>query len=151
MEQHNSGVARQAGVTLIELMVSLVIIAILSAAALPAYNDYVKRGKIPQATSNLSSMRVKMEQYFQDNRSYPSACTAAAGMPLPAADDFTYSCTLTATTFTVQAQGSGSMSDFIYTIDESNNKRTTKLPPAWGSASAASPIGCWVRKKGGAC
>jgi len=153
MEQQKTVASRQAGVTLIELMVTLVIIAILSAIAIPAYTDYVKRGRIPQATNNLSSMRVKMEQYFQDNRKYPAACTDAGGMPLPAADDFSYSCTLDASNtniFTVTATGQGSMAGFTYTIDESNNKKTTAVPTDWGTLPQGG-FTCWVRRKGGVC
>lgn len=150
MEQQKTVAARQAGVTLIELMVTLVIIAILSSLALPAYNDYVKRGRIPQATNALASMRVKLEQYYQDNRQYSGACTEASGTPLPVADDFTYSCTLAANTFTVQAEGTGMMAGFTYTIDQANSKKTTALPNGWGTVPSGG-ITCWVRKKGGVC
>jgi len=142
--------ARQSGFTLIEMMITVAIAAILAAVALPAYTDYVKRGRISQATNNLSSMRVKLEQYFQDNRTYVGACASGTVAPLPATDDFTYSCpTLTATTFTVQATGvtTGSMNGFTYTIDQANAKSTTALPSGWGTA----PVSCWVIKKGGVC
>lgn len=129
------------GFTLLELMVVVAIVGILAAVALPAYTDYVKRGRIPQATNNLASMRVKLEQYFQDNRTYVGACAAGTVAPLPAADNFTYTCpTLSATAFTVQAQGSGTMAGFTYTINESNAKVTTDVPSGWGTA----PISCWV-------
>jgi type IV pilus assembly protein PilE len=148
MNQQNVFGGRQAGVTLIELMVAVAIVAILAAVALPVYTDYIMRGRIPQATNNLASMRVKLEQYFQDNRTYVGACVAGTIAPLPPADDFTYTCpTLTASTFTVQAVGSGSMAGFTYTLDESNNKKTTAVPTGWGTA----PVDCWVRAKGGVC
>ncbi len=151
MEQQKTVAARQSGVTLIELMVTLVIIAILSSVALPVYSDYLKRGRIPQATNNLASMRVKMEQYYQDNRAYPSTCDAAGGMPMPPADDFTYTCSaLSANAYTIQAQGSGTMSGFTYTIDQANNKKTTAVPDGWGTVPNGGIL-CWVRKKGGAC
>lgn len=138
-----------AGFTLIELMIVVVIVGILAAIALPAYTDYIKRGKIPQATSALSSMRIKLEQYFQDQRKYTGACDGASVAPLPAADAFTYTCpTLDATHYTVQATGNGTMTGFTYTIDQDNVKTTTNLPSAaWGTA----PITCWVTAKGGAC
>ncbi len=49
-----------AGFTLIELMITVAIIGILAAVGLPAYNDYIIRGRVPEATSNLSAKRVKM-------------------------------------------------------------------------------------------
>ncbi|MGH8742788.1 MAG: type IV pilin protein, partial [Burkholderiales bacterium] len=60
----------QNGFTLIELMTVVAVLAILAVIAVPAYNDYVTRGKIPEATSNLADLRVKMEQWYQDNRNY---------------------------------------------------------------------------------
>lgn len=141
-------VVRDRGFTLIELMVTVAIIAILSAIALPSYSNYVIRGRIPQATNNLATMRVQLEQHFQDNRTYVGACAEATVAPLPASDDFDYTCpTLTEDTFTVVATGSGSMTGFTYTIDESNTRTTTAVPDGWGTA----PVACWVVGKGGAC
>ena len=152
MEQQTASASRQVGFTLIEVMVTVAIVAILAAVAIPAYTDYIKTGRLPQATNNLSSMRAKLEQYFQDNRTYIGACAAGTIAALPVADDFTYTCpTLTATTYVVKAVGSGTVAGFTYTIDESNNKKTTALPTGWGTASDAAPVTCWVRKKGGAC
>ena len=142
--------SKHLGFTLVELMVTVAIAAILAAVAMPAYTDYVKRSRISQATNNLASMRVKLEQFYQDNRTFEGACAAGTVAPLPPPDDFTYSCpTLTATTYTIQAAGvaGGSMAGFTYTIDEANNKTTTAVPSGWGTA----PIACWVTRKGGAC
>ncbi|WP_194722884.1 type IV pilin protein [Noviherbaspirillum malthae] len=137
---------RQSGITLIELMVAVAIVGILGAIALPAYRDYVTRGRIPQATNNLSTLRVQLEQYFQDNRTYVGACANNTVAPLPASDDFVYTCpTLTATTFIAQAAGRGTMSDFTYRINESNARSTTAAPSGWGTT----PADCWITKKGG--
>lgn len=137
------------GFTLIELMIAVAIVGILAAVALPTYNTYITRGRIPQATTNLASMRVKMEQYFQDNRTYVGACAAGTVAALPAADDFTYSCpVLTATTYTVRAVGGTRMAGFTYTIDQDNAKVTVAVPNAdWGTAGTA----CWISRKGGLC
>lgn len=138
------------GFTLVEMMVTLAIAAILAAVAMPAYSDYVKRGRISQATNNLASMRVKLEQFYQDNRTFEGACADGTVAPLPPNDDFAYSCpTLTETSYAVKATGvaTGVMNGFTYTIDHANKKVTTAVASGWGTA----PIECWVVKKGGAC
>ncbi len=141
------------GFTLIELMITVAIIGILAAIALPSYTAYVQRGKITEAVAGLAGMKVKMEQYFQDNRTYVGACAAGTVAPLPSAGDakyFTFSCpaaNLTASTFVVQATGTagGSMAGFTYTVNESNVRATTAT--AWGATSAS----CWVLKADGSC
>jgi len=136
------------GFTLIELMVTVAIIAILTAIALPAYTDYVTRAKLTDATSQLADGRVKLEQYFQDNKTY--ANVGAIVSPCPSSTRyFTLACSnLTATTFTITATGIGSLSSFVYTIDQNNTKQTTNLPTRWGTAT---PYACWILKKGDTC
>ena len=138
--------AASAGFTLVELMITIVIISILASLAIPSYTDYIIRSRIPQAVSNLSATRVKLEQFYTDNRTYVGACTASL---LPPADDFTYTCSnLTATTYKVTATGNAKMTNFIYTIDHLNARQTTSVGNAkWGTA----PINCWVIRKGGGC
>lgn len=140
---------RMPGFTLIELMIVVIVISILSAIALPNYNNYVKRGRLTEALAALSDMRVKLEQYFQDNRTYTGACAAGTLAPLPANSQyFSYTCpVLTATTYTVQAAGTGSMDNFAYTIDQTNTRRTTGLPTGWSGSGNS----CWVINEGGAC
>lgn len=144
-----------------ELMIAVAVVGILSAIALPSYRDYVTRGKITEATSNLADMRVKMEQYFQDNRTYaavspnPAPCTTGSSVPNPTGKYFDFTCpTPTATTFTVTATGklTAGMDGFVYTVNESNVQATTIT--AGSAAATAGWIGnaaCWVIRKGGSC
>jgi len=137
-----------AGFTLIEMMITVAIIAILASVALPMYRENVVRSGLPDATKNLDGMRVKLEQYFQDQMTYVGACLDGTTAPLPPADNFTYACSnLTAETYIVTATGTGQWADFAYTINQDGVKTTTSLPSEWG----ASPQNCWVRKKGGTC
>jgi type IV pilus assembly protein PilE len=144
--------SKHRGFTLIELMIAVVIVAILAAVALPSYNNYVRRGKIAEATANLSMMRVKLEQYFQDQRSYVGACAAGTVAPLPSGNDakyFTYSCpvaSLTATGFVVQADGVGDMAGFTYTIDQTNLRKTVST--GWGTCANTA---CWVVRQDCSC
>lgn len=145
------GLRRSAGFTLIELMITVAIIGILSAVAIPAYTDYVIRSKIPDATSNLAAKRVQMEQYFQDNHTYAPATEAPCTSDATSSKYFTFSCSVagTATVFTLQAVGTGTMTGFTYTLDQSNNKATTMTsgaPSGWTGNDS-----CWITKKGGVC
>ena len=147
--------SRKEGFTLIELMITVAIVAIIAAFALPAYTDYVKRGKIQEATANLADMRVKLEQYFQDNRKYDGACAAASTTAPPAGKYFSFACSnLSATTYTVTATGGvagdPSMSGFTYTIDQANAKTTT-LTSASKWVTTDTTYTCWITKKGDSC
>jgi len=142
------------GFTIIEVMIVVAIVAILASVAIPSYADYVRRGKIQEAASMLLAQRVKMEQFFQDNRQYTNA--GAIVSPCnnnPALKYFTVTCpVLTTTTYTIQAAGIGDLTGLTLTINEGNQRAST--------VTAATPIAnagytgnanCWVIRKGGTC
>ena len=134
---------KEVGFTLIELMVAVAIIGILVAVALPSYNDYIVRSRLPEATSALANNRVLMERFFQDNRTYlnATACTASSSQY------FDFSCpTLTANTYTLQAQGKGTAAGFTFTLDQSGARATTAAPSGWVANG-----NCWTIKKDGSC
>jgi type IV pilus assembly protein PilE len=142
---------RHAGFTLIEVLVTVAIIAILAAIALPNYAAYVQRGKITEATANLLSMRTKMEQYFQDTRSYVGACAPGTVAPLPpstAQKYFTISCAdLDVAKYTIKADGQADLTGLTFTIDQSNVRKTLSVPAGW-----TAPTGnCWLTRKSGDC
>lgn len=144
------------GFTLVELMIVVVIVGILASIAVPAYGNYVLRGKLTEAMTELAAARVSLEQYYQDNRNYGSSAIACGvAMPAsPAVKYFTYACNwgvggTTSQTFTVKATGVATQGTdgFVYTIDQSNAKRTTDAPADWG----VMPMNCWINKKGQTC
>ena len=148
-----TSVRPQAGFTLIELMIAVAILGILSAIAYPSYTDYLLRGKLIEATNNLTTMRVRMEQYYQDNRTYLDASTSILS-PCNATNlialngsmkYFSMSClNVSATAYKLQAAGTiPSFSGFFFYLDNNNTQTST----AWGTSNAA----CWLMKRGSAC
>jgi len=135
----------QKGFTLVELMIVVAIIGILASIAIPSYTDYVTRGRIPDATSNLATKRVQLEQFFQDNRTYVGA--PACNNDTAASQYFNFSCTAqTAIAYTLQADGKGAMASFAYTIDEANARASVISASGWTGNAA-----CWTTKKDGSC
>jgi type IV pilus assembly protein PilE len=140
------------GFTLIEILIVVAVVGILTTIAYPSYRDYVIRSKISEAVAQLSDMRVKMEQFYQDNRDYSGACAGGTVAPLPAAPAvkyFGYSCPVKNTTaFTVQATGDAGqgMDGFVYTVDQAGNRKT--VTTGWGTC-ANTP--CWVLRKDCSC
>jgi len=142
------------GFTLIEVMITVAIIGILASLTLPAYSDYVRRGRIPEATSNLAAYQGKMEQWFQDAKSYyASGSTSACGAMSASVTlkYFTLVCTPTSSTaYTITATGisGGTMSGFVYAIDQDGTRSTTITGVSGWTASSTS---CWIINKGGVC
>ena len=137
------------GFSLIELMIALAIAAIIAAVAIPGYRDHMLRARIPEATSTLSALAMRMEQYYQDNQAYSNANGCAITMPTD--DFFTFECSTEngGQSFLLKASGisTGAMSEFVYTLDQNGNAATTQLPAAWGNT----PFNCWISKRSSTC
>jgi len=150
-DQVRRALRRSAGFTLIEILIVIAIVAILASVAVPAYSDYVRRGQVAEAFSQLSDFRSKMEQYYQDNRKYGTDTTCAADSTATAwngfadTDHFKYECTLTDTTtqqaYSIKAIGkAGAAVGNDYTIDQNGNRGTTAFKGTDVSAS------CWLTR-----
>jgi type IV pilus assembly protein PilE len=144
------------GFTLIELMITMVVVAVLAAVALPAYTDYVLRSKLTEAHTHLSDLRVKMEQRFQDARTYAGGPCAPTGAALVQVKYFDFSCTdgPDADSFRIQAAGKAGtdLAGIAFTVNESNVRATVVT----GGSTVAnkgyvSNANCWVTRKGSSC
>jgi type IV pilus assembly protein PilE len=144
---------QQRGFTLVELLIVMAILGILTAIALPAYNDYTQRAKLTEAFTALSDFRVRMEQFYQDNRRYDGAGLNGCGVAAPNSKYFTFVCApglAPSQTYTITATGIANqgLTNFVYTLNETNVRATTTLGTGWSGAPNAA---CWVRRKDGSC
>ena len=63
---------KQKGFTLIELMVVVAVIGVLSAIAIPQYQNYVARAQVAEGFSLVSSGKMAVAEYYNENGSFPT-------------------------------------------------------------------------------
>jgi len=71
---------RREGFTIVELLIVIVVIGILAAITIVAYNGIQQRGRDAQRESDISTIVKALEMYFAENGSFPSSvCSLGAG------------------------------------------------------------------------
>jgi type IV pilus assembly protein PilE len=105
---------KQSGITLIELMVALVIVAILAGIAVPSYRQHIIKTHRAEAKAALLNLMANQEKFYLQNNTYAGnallddAPPAGLGLPattenghytlaITAADDESFTATATAT------------------------------------------------------
>jgi type IV pilus assembly protein PilE len=125
------------GFTLIELMITIVIISIIATIAFPSYTEYVKRSRRSDGTSALSRATMVMESCRSDLASY----IGCAGRVAATSDEGFYNLTVTATgsTYNLTATATG-----VQTTDSKCNTITLNSQGTKGyTGSAPDTATCW--------
>ena len=124
-------------------MIVVAIVGILAAAALPLYNDYVRRARIVEATSALADARTRMERHFLDNRTYVGGCQDWSTKSFKIGCDGAAS----ATTYSLKAEGAADGMSRLRVHGQPGQRPDLEGPGRdWGSSSS-----CWITRKGGEC
>ena len=128
------------GFTLIELMVTVAVAGVLASVALPSYNGYIQRSRVPAAMEGLSAYYTRMEQRYQDVGNYGTVGTTC-GVGVPTVSNFTVSCATagSAQNYTATATGSGPMAGYTFTITHAGARATPAHPKG-------SNLTCWTMK-----
>ena len=135
---------RMRGFTLIEIMITVAILAIVASLAMPAYRSYIERARVPAALAALEIISVKMQMVFGDRNDGTFGPGPTCNIVLGQAQDFVLSCTPTGNTFIATATGTGRMAGYAYTVDNTGLRQTTAHPKGTNAT-------CWTTKGGSAC
>ena len=136
----------QSGFTLIELMITVAVVAILAAIAYPSYTSHIRKGKRATAQAALMDIASKEQVYLLDRRAYlcaplAGACTtelADLGFTVPPEISTAYTFTVatpTSTTFTATAtpiNGQAANGELVLTVSESGERTPSSTPGYWG-------------------
>lgn len=89
---------RSIGFTLIELLIAVIVVAILTAIALPSYRNYVMQSRRSSAKTALLDLASREERFFSTNAAYTGSLTqlgysgvVSNAVPIPSASQNYYS------------------------------------------------------------
>jgi type IV pilus assembly protein PilE len=120
---------RQPGFTLIELMITVAVIGILVAIALPSYRQYILRGNRAAAQAEMMDIANREQQFLPSIRRYASKTELEASgyaLPTEVGRNYSYGITLgtgTLPTYTITFTAiGGQTSDGNLTLDSTGTK-----------------------------
>lgn len=107
--------ARAGGFTLVELMITVAIMAIIAAIAIPSYTGYLTRARRSAAEQLVMQIASKQQQYIVDARSY-TATIGSGGLNISSQDGWTCTATCTNGSYTVSVVVDNTATPPTYTI-----------------------------------
>ena len=137
----NGNTLRRSGFTLLELMITIAVLAILASIAYPAYQDQLRKGRRAAAQSFVVEVASRQQHYLLDARTYAVGADALTVLNLPVPPEVTGFYTVTVEpgatvsppTYTIRAipiAGSSQQPDGEMTMDQAGRK-TRGGQPGW--------------------
>jgi type IV pilus assembly protein PilE len=129
------------GFTLVELMVTILVIGILAGISIPSYRAYMVRAKRSEAKQALLARASDLERCFTRNNTYVNAAATPCGVVLPyVGPNYDIQAgTLTQASFVLKAVPSGQQAKdtqcATFSLDDKGSQGisgTGKVPDCWG-------------------
>ena len=119
--------AQMNGFTLIEVMITVAILAVVAAIAVPAYNGYIETSRLTEGWNNLYALNSAEQQHFLEKNAYFEGTSTGATETLSSSSDNLW----------IRAEADG-IQNFLYTVNGASSTGYT----AWakGHRKVASNI-----------
>ena len=137
---------RQAGFTLIELMIVVAIVGIIGAIAFPSYDSYMKKSRRSDAKVGMAKIADRLERYYINNDTYTTTVT-----DLGFADNqsengyytFAISTTNARANYTITATAQGAQTQDTDTSAGDCTVMTLDSTGLKGAPNTSTPEKCW--------
>jgi type IV pilus assembly protein PilE len=141
---HMAPLARrpQGGFTLIELMITVAVVAILAAIAFPSYSLFMKKSRRGEAEAALMDIAQRQQQYLLDTRSYaPSIATLGTAIPVDVSTYYTVQ--ICQTTVPCAAPGGAPPTFALIATPIAGSAQAGDYTLTLDNTGAKSPAGVW--------
>jgi type IV pilus assembly protein PilE len=135
---------RARGFTLIELMVTVAVVAILAAIAFPSYAMFMKKSRRGDAEATLMDIAQRQQQYLLDTRTYAAnAGTVGATIPADVSAYYTIQICQTTTTAPCAVPGGAPPTFAVIATPIAGTTQAGDYTLTLDNTGAKSPTGVW--------
>ncbi|HTM64138.1 MAG TPA: type IV pilin protein [Gammaproteobacteria bacterium] len=131
---------REGGFTLIEMIITVLLVAITAVTAIYMYSSQIKRGRRIDAVNAMMSISLAEERYRTNNTTYGTLAQVWGGVTTSPDGYYTLAISnITATSYTITATATGAQAN-----DADNGTSCATLTLAMSSGTfTKSPATCW--------